>query len=69
MTTHFIQLCEKLDANEKMVNCHMNTKASGDSFQYTYELKQGISKVRGGFKVLEDMNYPKEIIDNTNEDL
>jgi hypothetical protein len=32
-------------------------------------LKQGISKVRGGFKVLEDMNYPKEIIDNTNEEI
>jgi hypothetical protein len=67
LTTHFIQLCEKLDSNEKMVNCHMNTKAFGDSFQYTYELKKGISTVRGGFKVLEDMNYPKEIIDNTNE--
>jgi len=69
LTTHFIQLCEKLDSNEKMVNCHMNTKACGDSFEYTYELKQGISKVRGGFKVLEDMNYPKEIIDNTNEEI
>jgi hypothetical protein len=28
-------------------------------------LKKGISEVRGGINVLSDMNYPKEIIDNT----
>jgi DNA mismatch repair ATPase MutS len=44
----------------------MEIKATEEGFNYTYELKQGISTVRGGFKVLEDMNYPKEIITNTN---
>ena len=38
-----------------------NTK----NFNYTYLLKNGISNVRGGIKVLKDMNYPQEIIDNS----
>ena len=38
---------------------------TNDSFEYTYELQKGISKIKGGFKVLQDMNYPKEILDNT----
>lgn len=66
LTTHFIDLCVKMDKNEQVENYHMKTEKTGDSsFQYTYQLKKGISCVRGGFKVLEDMNYPKEIIDNT----
>jgi hypothetical protein len=28
-------------------------------------MKKGISEVRGGIKVLTDMNYPKEILANT----
>ena len=35
-------------------------------FVYTYLLKKGISEVRGGIKVLEDMNYPEEILHNNN---
>jgi hypothetical protein len=37
----------------------------GEDFKYTYLLDKGISTVRGGIKVLYDMNYPKEIIDNS----
>ena len=32
---------------------------------YKYLLKEGISEVKGGINVLYDMNYPKEIIENT----
>ena len=32
-------------------------------FQYTYLLKKGISEVKGGIKVLLDMNYPKEMLE------
>jgi len=35
---------------------------SNSDFDYTYKLKKGISKVKGGIKVLKDLNYPKEII-------
>ena len=70
LTTHFIDLCKKLDKDESIENFHMktvycNNKTAGEDFNYTYLLEKGISNVRGGVKVLHDMNYPKEIIDDT----
>jgi DNA mismatch repair ATPase MutS len=32
---------------------------------YKYVLEKGISNIKGGMIVLKQMNYPKEIIDNT----
>jgi DNA mismatch repair ATPase MutS len=65
LTTHFIDLCKKLDTNDSIENYHMSTNKSGNDFNYSYLLKKGISNIKGGVKVLCDMNYPKEIIDNT----
>ena len=31
---------------------------------YTYKMKKGISKVQGALLILEDMNYPNEILDS-----
>jgi len=65
LTTHFIDLCKHLENHKQFKNCHMDTKDNIDNeFQYTYILKDGISHVRGGMKVLRDMDYPKEIIDD-----
>ena len=36
-----------------------------NDFKYTYELKKGISSVKGGVKVLIDLEYPIEIINST----
>ena len=30
--------------------------------EYTYLLKNGISSIKGGIKVLKDLSYPDEII-------
>ena len=66
LTTHFFQLCKNLENNEKFDNFHMETvNDANKKFAYTYLLKKGISNTRGGIKVLEDMNYPKEIIVNS----
>ena len=62
LTTHFIEVCKKLDSSGSIINCHMETKKSEDSFSYTYLMKPGISEVKGGIKILNDMNYPKEIL-------
>jgi hypothetical protein len=35
------------------------------NFKYKYLLKKGISNVRGGIKVLCDMDYPVEIIEES----
>jgi len=65
LTTHFIQVCKKLQRNKNILNHRMETIKEGQDFKYTYLMKPGISEVRGGIKVLTDMNYPKEILDNT----
>jgi hypothetical protein len=65
LTTHYLDLCKRLEQNKTIKNYNMNTIQSKDSFKYTYKLKKGISYIKGGVKVLNDLNYPKEIIDST----
>jgi len=65
LTTHFIKVCKKLQKNKKIVNYCMETIKTETDFKYTYSMKLGISEVRGGLKVLTDMNYPKEILENS----
>lgn len=63
ITTHFLDLCQRLSSEPRVKNCHMATKAMGTDIEYTYKLKKGISSIRGGTKVLNDLEYPKEILD------
>jgi len=65
LTTHFIEVCKKLDKHKKIENYHMKTKNTENNFIYTYLIKKGISEVHGGIKVLYDMQYPDEIIKNS----
>jgi DNA mismatch repair ATPase MutS len=63
LTTHYIKLCEKLRKNDNIKNYNMKTiQLPNGDFEYTYIMSPGISNKKGGFKVLEDMNYPREII-------
>jgi DNA mismatch repair ATPase MutS len=53
----------KLNKNENIQNYKMNVIEKQDSkLIYTYKMKKGISKVQGAIKILEDMDYPDEII-------
>ena len=54
------------DANPNIRNLHMSASVS-NTFDYTYHYKvvSGISKIRGGIKVLLDLQYPDEIIQTT----
>jgi DNA mismatch repair ATPase MutS len=45
----------------------MAIDAEGEGFKYTYKLSSGMSNVRGGVKVLNDLEYPDEIISGTRE--
>ena len=65
LTTHFVKVCKKLDKIEGIENFKMITEKNGNRIKYTYKLDKGISEVKGGINVLTEMNYPKEIIDNT----
>lgn len=65
LTTHYNEVCKKLDKNKNIINCHMEANKTKNQIVYTYKLQDGISVVKGGINVLRDMNYPTEIIDNT----
>jgi hypothetical protein len=67
LTTHFISVCEKLENNKNITNYHMDVTKQNNKITYNYLFKEGISKIKGGLNVLYDMNYPKEIIENTIE--
>ena len=65
LTTHYTKLCKKLAKNKKIENYNMKTLKKNANFEYTYLIEKGISNVKGGIKVLSDMNYPKEILDKS----
>ena len=65
LTTHFLDLCRRLDKEKGIHNYHMKIENVDDDFKYTYQLEKGISFIKGGIKVLKDLEYPTEIIDNT----
>lgn len=62
LTTHYNKICEKLKKHENIQNYKMNVIEKEDSFVFTYKMKKGISKVHGALKILEDMEYPDEIV-------
>jgi hypothetical protein len=70
LTTHYLDLCKRLESSEESVeNYNMKiitdeTNANND-FKYTYKLQHGISHIKGGVKVLKDLDYPQEIIERT----
>jgi hypothetical protein len=78
LTTHFIKVCKRLDTNENIENYHMVTKTLNDETNSknklrkrvlpTFLMKSGISSVKGGVSVLYDMDYPEEIMNNTQEE-
>ena len=62
LTTHYIDVCKKLLNNDHIENKCMGILETGDDFEYTYKIKQGISEVRGGIKVLKELDYPEEML-------
>lgn len=65
ITTHFLDICKKLDKNKSFENYSMNVKELDNNFTYTYKIKKGISTIKGGVKVLRDLDYPQQIIEET----
>ena len=65
LTTHYNKICMKLHKNENIQNYKMNVIEKDNSkLVYTYKMKKGISKVQGAIKILEEMKYPEEIIND-----
>jgi DNA mismatch repair ATPase MutS len=64
LTTHYVDICKKFRKSENVQNYKMAVEiGENGNIQYTYKMKKGISRIQGAVKILEQMNYPKEIID------
>ena len=63
LTTHYFKICKFFKGHTKVTNHKMEVgvENTGD-FNYTYKLKKGISTLKGGIRVLKDLNYPEEIL-------
>jgi len=68
LTTHYSKLCELLQS-ENIQNMHMKIETCKHSgtIKYLYKLDEGISVIKGGIKVLQDLDYPVEIINYTRD--
>ena len=78
LTTHYIKLCKLMRENAKtpfsscmgngkrrMAKCIQmgcKTDATGSNLQYTYLVKSGITKIKGGTSVMRNAGFPKSII-------
>ena len=64
LTTHLTDICYILDAdiNNKYMDVEQIDKIN---FNYTYIVNNGISIIKGGLKVLTDLDYPTSILDDS----
>jgi hypothetical protein len=63
LTTHYKAICKKYKKSKHITNYKMMVNVNQDkTFDYTYKLVKGISKIKGGLRVLKDLEYPDEII-------
>ena len=67
LTTHYIELCELLEKRNAgaITNLHMSVCA--DTGAYLYKIASGISSIKGGLKVLRDLDYPNEIVESARD--
>jgi hypothetical protein len=67
LTTHYSSICKKLaklKGSRRIKNYKMDVVIDEKGkLEYTYKICKGVSKVHGAIRVLEDMDYPCEIID------
>ena len=63
LTTHYISLCNMMSEVKNTSNKQMEINNSIN----TYKLINGISKIKGGIKVLEELSYSEEIISSAKE--
>ena len=63
LTTHYITLCNMMNENKNTINQQMKVNNTIN----TYQLIKGISTIKGGIKVLEELGYNAEIICSAKE--
>lgn len=69
LTTHYLSICKRFRNSSSIENYKMDVNILPDgNFEYKYKMRKGISKIKGAIRVLKDMDYPQEIIENIEKD-
>jgi hypothetical protein len=64
LTTHYVAVCRRFRKSKRVKNYQMKVILDEcNKIKYTYQIHTGISMVEGAVRILEDLNYPKEIMD------
>ena len=73
LTTHYVSICEKWNKksdiiqNYKMCVLPLSSNKAGEEddgkYQFTYKIAPGISKIEGAIQILENMEYPDEMLE------
>lgn len=65
LTTHYTSICKKLEKTKVASNYKMDIlEKPGGKIEYTYRIAKGVSNVEGAVRILEQLDYPKEIMDD-----
>jgi DNA mismatch repair protein MutS len=64
LTTHFVKLCQKVEKAGvlRIANYKMDADVNGSEIVFTYEMVNGISKIKAAKMILIQMGFPDEII-------
>lgn len=67
LTTHYIELCELLEKRNSDAVSNLHMSVNPETGAYMYKIANGISTIKGGLKVLRDLNYPSEIVESASK--
>lgn len=76
LTTHYVSICDEWSEQDHIKKTIKNYKMIVEETQYrnipTYKIEPGISRIEGAINILQDMDYPEEMIamiqDKSDED-
>ncbi len=64
LTTHYIELCQLLEKKNAGAITNLHMSVCPDTGAYLFKIADGISTIKGGLKVLRELNYPNEIVES-----
>jgi hypothetical protein len=62
LTTHYVDICDKIKGIRNYKMQVLEEEDETHSFTFTYKIEHGISRIEGAIKILEEMDYPIEIL-------
>ncbi len=66
LTTHYIDICKSFTDHIKTKNYNMKTEEVNKKLKFKYKLSPGISNIKSGKYILDEMKYPEEILNKFN---